>query len=671
MSFLFLDTETHNLQNFDLTQVGAYQYNAHQATFTTLVQWAFDDDDVQVWRPGDPLPEDVCEHIKAGGYVVAHNAAFDKLHWQYVLTGEYGWPELSSKQVLCTMVQCQAHALPAGLAHLSRIMRLEKKKLHARSYVHPQLSIVQAYLDGPPTDPRDIQLMEDYGVQDVEAMREIWGKTRTLSKDEWLGYWNNEAINDRGVPVDVELAKLCADVGARLSKVCEYTFHEITGFSVNQTQAISAWLADAAHSTQALELMTVSVEKNGEVIKKVKIDEDHRNHALACDDLPEHVRRALEVLNVAKSSTAKKYSKVADLAIDGRVHGAYNFNGAGQTGRYSSRGMQLHNMYRNCYDEEQTERARERLVDFLFEHDMTFDKLTRHYLGISQDLKSLIRPVIAAPEGKLLTWGDWSGIEARLCPWMANSRGSQRVLDLFNAGEDPYVHDAADVFSVDVSDVTKEQRQMGKVIHLALQYNGGVGALFQMAAGYGITLAPDDAKAAVERWKKANAWVKGYADYLWASAKKARNAPGIRVDAGRVQYYFAENILGGSLLCFLPCGRPLCYPGARFKMEYDKERDWNREVLALMGGGTLWSGSLVNHVTQGTAASVLRHAIDLDADDRQLVVAHTHDELITEDLEDNAGETKEYLAQIMASLPPWLDGLDIPVDIGQGHRYGK
>ena len=668
MSILFYDCETHSA--VDLPTQGVYKYHSDPSTFNTMVQWAIGVGAISVWMPGDPVPQAIIDHINAGGYTVAHNAAFDRLHWQYVLTPYYGWPALSDKQVLCSSVQAQAHALPASLMQLSNLLQLKLKKSTIKA--ENGLSIVKAYLHKAPTNPTDLAAMKHYGILDVAAMREIWQGTRVLSLEEWSGYHDSEAINDRGIPVDVPLASLCMTAGAKLSEVCEKAFHALTGLGVNQTQATAQWISDRAQGTDALNQLTELVEMLGddglEMVGKVRLGADYRARALACSDIPSEVEDALHVLDIAKSSTAKKYSRFVNMAVDGRVHGAYVYNGAGQSGRFSSRGgIQMHNMYRGCFSEDEVPAAVTRLESFVNDPVTQFASLMKAHPTITHDIKALVRPVVCAGEGKSLVWGDWSGIEARICPWIAGGRSADKVLDLFASGADVYKHIASDIYHTPVDSIAKTERQIGKIAQLSLQFSGGVGALFSMAAGYGVKMSEEEAQDIVEKWRGANPWARILADRLWESAKRACDAPGMRVDAGRVSYIFDAGLLGGSLLCILPCGRPITYPTARFVNE--TKNDWAREVLRTRTG-VLWAGTLVNNVVQGTAASVLRASIAKDAREENLVVAHTHDELIMEVETDDVAWCEDYLRDIMTDLPNWLE-LSIPVEIDHGKRYGK
>ena len=62
----------------DLRKVGAHNYAADLSTEIWVLAYAFDDEPVQVWDPEqDPEPEELINHVKNGGEVHAHNAAFE------------------------------------------------------------------------------------------------------------------------------------------------------------------------------------------------------------------------------------------------------------------------------------------------------------------------------------------------------------------------------------------------------------------------------------------------------------------------------------------------------------------------------------------------------------------------------------------------------------------
>jgi hypothetical protein len=65
------------------------QRSAHKSTGVHFLCWTIDNDKVQTWRPGDPVPEPFAN--PAGYRFVAHNAAFENAILQCILIPRYGF----------------------------------------------------------------------------------------------------------------------------------------------------------------------------------------------------------------------------------------------------------------------------------------------------------------------------------------------------------------------------------------------------------------------------------------------------------------------------------------------------------------------------------------------------------------------------------------------------
>jgi DNA polymerase len=103
---------------------------------------------------------------------------------------------------------------------------------------------------------------------------------------------------------------------------------------------------------------------------------------------------------------------------------------------------------------------------------------------------SCIRGVLIPSEGKVINMSDLANIEGRYAAWTAEEAWKLEAFAEYDAdlGPDLYVVAYARSFRVNPEEVTKEQRAIGKVQELMLQYQGGVGAFVTGAAGYGFDL---------------------------------------------------------------------------------------------------------------------------------------------------------------------------------------
>ena len=91
IDFLHLDVETRSAVN--LKRVGPSVYAEHPSTDLWCACWAIGDGAIQIWRPGDPPPTELVEHLAAGHPLVAHNAmSFERVIWHHLLAARYGWP---------------------------------------------------------------------------------------------------------------------------------------------------------------------------------------------------------------------------------------------------------------------------------------------------------------------------------------------------------------------------------------------------------------------------------------------------------------------------------------------------------------------------------------------------------------------------------------------------
>ena len=176
--------------------------------------------------------------------------------------------------------------------------------------------------------PEEYERVLKYCMQDVVVEATIGMVVRDLTPDEWQDYWVCERMNDRGIPVDIELARAAqryagieaAEIAAELKQV---TKGAVT--SAKQFKRIKTWLIE-----HAPDLMDLLADEEG----KVSLDKSARATALESDlDLPRDVEDLLHLIDDAGRASTAKYAAIEARAdADGRLRGAYLFNGAGQTG---------------------------------------------------------------------------------------------------------------------------------------------------------------------------------------------------------------------------------------------------------------------------------------------------------------------------------------------------
>jgi DNA polymerase len=616
---LWLDFESKSA--CDLKTAGVYNYAQDISTEVLCMSYAFDDADVRTWTPDQPFPAAVRQFT---GQIRAHNAAFERLIFWYVLQVDF-----KLEQFYCTAAQSRANCAPGSLEDVGRFYGASMRKDHRGAHLVRQCCV-------PPYNQTLLPELYAYCEQDVRAMRAISLGLRQLTDDELLDYHVNERINDRGVLVDVPLARGAVQYAAQEVKDIQEIVVEVTQGAVPTVRSpkMRDWVYDRLDA-EGQKLMMVEGKKS--------IDKTVRANLLNTD-LDSDVREVIQSADDLWASSVAKFQRMADLADveDHRVRGAFVFAGGSATGRASSYGLQVHNFGRKCHKDPEAVRAA-----IVAGQSVVPEFGTR----TTDVLKTMLRPAMRVP----FTVADWSAIEARLTPWLSGD--GEEVLDVFRAGGDIYVNEAQKMFNV--RDVTPEQRQIGKVAILACGFGGGHNAFAALGPFYTFRMSEAEARRTVEAWRRANPWaVRYWSDLEWAYNAAMRN-PGEHIKIARVTYCFN----GQHLWYSLPSGRILCYPFARIEddgITYAKAawkpaqdaKEWPR--------ARLWKGLACENITQACANDLLRHAL------RQVpnVVLHVHDEIVVE------GDCPE-LERIMCTPPAWAAGLPLKAEVKTMERYGN
>ena len=652
---LYLDFETRS--RCDLRSRGVYNYAQDPSTEVLCMSYAFDDEDVVTWTPDQPFPTRVALHI---GQIRAHNAAFERLIFWYVICPDFGIPEPKLEQFYCTATQARANCAPGSLEDVGRFAGASMKKDHRGAALVRALSIPQG--DGVfREDPKLMLEMIEYCEQDVRSMRAVSKAMRELADEELADYYVNERINDRGVMLDVPLARAAVKYAAQELDDIQDVVREVTGGALTSVRSprMREWVQERV-GPEARKLM--QVWKDG--VEKTSIDKTVRANLLAMenpDEVPPEVAEVVQCADDLWASSVAKFSRAAALSDDqdGRVRGAFVFCGGSATGRASSYGLQVHNFPRRCADE--PELVRQAMVRG---HQI----VPQYGRRVTDVLKGMLRPALIPAPGKSFVVADWSSIEARVTPWCSGAGDDK--LTLFRDGADVYKVNAAATFRCRVEDVTKDQRQVGKVQELACGFAGGVGAFAAMGRVYGLSLPESEARKMVDAWRRANPWSVPYWQELEIAYTRAIRNPKTKMKAGRVTYYFD----GLHLWYALPSGRVLCYPFARIEDEgvtYAKAswkpaadaKEWPR--------ARLWKGLACENITQATAADILRNALRQLDDIGLETVLHCHDEILLECPTESAEKSKDILAKIMCTSPSWCDSLPLGAEASVMARYGK
>lgn len=662
MKILWIDFETRS--RCDLSSKGVYNYAQDASTDVLCMSYAFNDDEVITWRPDQPFPQSVRAHT---GQIRAHNAAFERLIFWYVLQCNF-----KLEQFYCTAAQARANCLPGSLEDVGRAISSQMRKDHRGAQLIRALSIPRA--DG--TFNTDAALMDEmvaYCEQDVRSMRAISKAMRDLSADELADYHVNEQINDRGVLLDKPLADAAVRYASVELEEIESLVHDLTEGEIQSVRSpkMKRWVMDRV-GPRALELMVTY--KDGE--KKYSIDKSVRANLLTFaeenpDEIPAHVADVIQCADDLWASSVAKFSRLSELADeeDDRVRGAFVFAGGSATGRASSYGAQVHNFTRKCASD--PDAVRNAMVRG---HAI----VPRFGKRVTDVLRGMLRPALIPKPGHSFVVADWSAVEARVTAWASADPIAESVLDTFREGKDIYIREAAGIYRVPYDEIAEEyentgesdRRQIGKVAILSLGFGGSIGAFSAMGRNYGVFVSESDAKRIVDAWRRANPWAVRYWQKLEEAYTRALRNPGREFPVGRVTYYYD----GQHLWYSLPSGRILCYPFAKFEgdeITYLKAawkpaadaKEWPR--------ARLWRGLATENITQAIANDLLRVACRRLEAEGFGVVLTVHDEIVVECISETAESTKQRLNEIMCDPPPWSAALPLKTGCKIMQRYGK
>lgn len=388
--FCFFDTETRalpgleNLAWGDVRIAGAKRY----ATSSKVIvfRYAIGNGPVKRWDVADfdqtlrwiDAPRDLLDFLaralKGEAWMVAWNSFFDRNVCNAGMVRPSREPALPVRCVLDAMAQAVASNLPPDLESASRTIGREGKQDDGKNLIQ-----LFCTADGgtPASHPAEWERFLTYADRDVEELRAVFFATRGLWRFEWEEFWASETVNDTGIAADRHFVERAAVLGDEYMEQVNEQIKHFTGgacWSVNQHVALANWVMDAlAHLPEAVDMLVKKFEEDAEgdlVPAKVSLERTRVEKLIAylerldreegLTDAEFDVLQLLDVRLYGASATPKKFRKMLPMLDDrDRLCGQYTFNGAQQTGRYSSRGVQVHNLTRAFVGMEEREPERE------------------------------------------------------------------------------------------------------------------------------------------------------------------------------------------------------------------------------------------------------------------------------------------------------------------------
>lgn len=688
---------------------GAYVYAEHPSTRVLCVCYAKDNEEVKIWAPVmGAMPRELTHHE---GVYVAHNARFEYLIWNFVCTRLYGVKPLDYRRLNCTAIRSRSYSLPPSLSNVAEFLNVGQKKLSSGAHLIQKLCV-----PNPRSAPsiKDVSDLFEYCKQDVQTLRGIDRVLPELSMGEVLDSWLDWSINSRGVKVDLKGLNDAHNIYKQAIHVADCRIPELTGGivqSATQVSALRLWIM-----SQGVKFIP---DLSADTVDELLLDANIRGN----------VQEVLKIRQIISSSSCRKIPSIIERASkDGRIKDCFLYRGAVRTGRFSSRGVQLHNLkrtgisYKQCgkcnviFESAYTCGACGTPAESLLEHtwdihaadafigaleSRNLTHVSSLYPNIASAIGGSIRNFFIADDNKQLICSDYSAIEAVV---LAALSGETWRLEVFRTHGKIYEMSASRFTGTPIDEFFSHKtktgshhpsRTLGKIAELSLGYQGGLMAAKRM--GMGKYLSDDEIRMLIKRWREESPnivkfWGGQASPYKMESgAAPYSGIEGAVICAihnkGKTYRYrdIAVNVSNDTLFIWLPSGRALSYHHPEVHEVMHPQADYVVKRITYQSHikmvkpsddsvvwkrDTLYGGKITENITQAVACDIFINGMHNVERAGYPVVMHIHDEIVAE-VDIGFGSIEEF-EHLMCVLPVWAKDYPIKASGGWiGKRYRK
>lgn len=456
--------------------IGVRVYAEHPTTEVLTFKYDLKDGrGIRSWKPGEPNPQDLFDHIASGKLIEAHNAGFEMTIWDQVCAPKYGWPPVQPKQWRCSAAKSRAFGLPSSLADVGQSLKLDTQKdadgkrlLKLFSWPKDPTKKDPRWRVLPAEEPVDAVKLDDYCETDCEVEALVSARCPDLPQQE-LDYWlADQAINRRGIGVDMAAVRDCIAVVNEVLVAYDEEMFNLIGLRTSQAKKLVEWLANNG-----------VMGSDGRPVKSLAAEEleflyEQREHYAY------PIGRVLEIRGLTASASVKKVFSMANHASrDARLCDLFIYHGA-RTGRDTHADVQPGNLpkagpdlrwcdnqgvcnrpYAKHFDQcpwcgcsaafSSEESPVEKDKGWCFEGvehvlevlQMRSMHALEHFFGDALlCISGVVRSLLVAKEGHRLICSDYASIEAVVSAVLT---GEEWRVEAFRDRQDIYLHGAASV----------------------------------------------------------------------------------------------------------------------------------------------------------------------------------------------------------------------------------
>lgn len=639
MKLITLDFETYWDSNHTLSKMSPTEYVMHPDTEIQSVSIKVGSEPTYVLFGESRIHEHLNEIDWSDVLAVGHNmSGFDAM----ILAWRFG---INPKMFGCTAAMARSQYSKTGYNVDGKFLTgVSLKKLAAELGVGKKLDLEATNTKGKHLcDFTDDELarMAEYNKVDTDLCYEIFKKlyptfpkqemllidmtTRMLVEPKFLLDYDkvDKALED----VQAEKARALNELYDMLYSKTETVIRALEGDNTPPEEYIRATMASAAKFGELLkrrgvevpmkpsptnpQKMTPALAKTDEAFIKLQ---DHEDPVVAAA-----ARVRLEVKSTLLETRLQAFMCAAD-ACEGKLPVPLKYAGADTTGRWSGEQYNMQNLPRVPRDKQG---------------------------NIIPKPSNALRLSLRAPAGHKVIVADLSGIELRVNMFLWKV---PYAMELFKASPDKadlYKYFAAnDLYNIAQEEVTKDQRQVGKVAHLGLGFGAG-GATFQKVAKLmgGVDMDLDEATRVVTTYREAhgeivNGW-RRFQDCLPHISQGTEES----IDPW-------GHCITEKHAVRLPSGRRIHYPSLI------KERDEKGKTEWWYGNGRsrarIYAGKGVENLVQALARDVIaEHAVEFFKQTKLRPALTVHDELVYVVPEREAEQQLDLLQSIMRQGVSW------------------